>query len=206
MPVEEKEYASKGVAGTGLGLGIAGTALALLNNNCGNGGLLGGLLGGNCHNNCQSVCSENTPVSRFELGQAQQIAILSERAYTDEKIADAYKQSVIDNNSIKEKMVLNNDIIFKALAENDKNIALNKQASDYQFMFVNKEFDCVNGRINHLTSRVDAITKEVVPLSAICPQPLAGCVPVGFNGQIVTTEPTKSNNTIISAKGKLATE
>ncbi|EPC1859716.1 hypothetical protein ACRXIF_001662 [Campylobacter jejuni] len=32
-------YASKGVAGTGLGLGIAGTALGLLNNsNCGNGG------------------------------------------------------------------------------------------------------------------------------------------------------------------------
>ena len=36
-------YASKGVAGTGLGLGIAGTALALLNNN-GLGGL-GGILG-----------------------------------------------------------------------------------------------------------------------------------------------------------------
>ncbi len=35
---EEKEYASKGVAGTALGLGIAGTALWLLNgglNGCG---------------------------------------------------------------------------------------------------------------------------------------------------------------------------
>lgn len=42
---EEKEYASKGVAGTALGLGIAGTALWLLNNN--GGGLFGG---GNCHN------------------------------------------------------------------------------------------------------------------------------------------------------------
>lgn len=30
---KKKEYASKGVAGTGLGLGIAGTALALLNGN-----------------------------------------------------------------------------------------------------------------------------------------------------------------------------
>ena len=35
-----KEYASKGVAGTGLGLGIAGTALWLLS-----GGLGGGLFG-----------------------------------------------------------------------------------------------------------------------------------------------------------------
>ena len=33
------DYASRGVAGSGLGLGIAGTALALLNNN-GLGGLL----------------------------------------------------------------------------------------------------------------------------------------------------------------------
>lgn len=43
------EFASKGVAGSGLGLGIAGTALGLLNNG-GNGGLLGGLLGGGNQN------------------------------------------------------------------------------------------------------------------------------------------------------------
>lgn len=46
------EFASKGVAGTGLGLGIAGTALSLLNN--GNGGVLGGLLGGG-NQNMQSL-------------------------------------------------------------------------------------------------------------------------------------------------------
>lgn len=40
------EFASKGVAGTGLGLGIAGTALGLLNNNNG-GNILGGLFGNN---------------------------------------------------------------------------------------------------------------------------------------------------------------
>lgn len=38
------EFASKGVAGSGLGLGIAGTALGLLNNG-GNGGLLDTLIG-----------------------------------------------------------------------------------------------------------------------------------------------------------------
>ena len=48
----EKDFASKGVAGAGLGLGIAGTALGLLQN-----GNLGGILGG-CNNNChsQTVC------------------------------------------------------------------------------------------------------------------------------------------------------
>lgn len=47
------EFASKGVAGSGLGLGIAGTALGLLNN--GGNGLLGGLLGGGQSE--RSVCS-----------------------------------------------------------------------------------------------------------------------------------------------------
>lgn len=40
------EYASKGVAGTGLGLGIAGTALGVLAGSNGGNGLLGGLFGG----------------------------------------------------------------------------------------------------------------------------------------------------------------
>lgn len=38
------EFASKGVAGSDLGLGIAGTALGLLNNGGNGGGVLGGLL------------------------------------------------------------------------------------------------------------------------------------------------------------------
>ena len=46
--VEVENYASKGVAGAGLGLGIAGTALGLLQN-----GNLGGILGGmgGCNSN-----------------------------------------------------------------------------------------------------------------------------------------------------------
>lgn len=44
------EFASKGVAGTALGTGIAGLSLGVLNG-LGNGnGLLGGLFGGNCNN------------------------------------------------------------------------------------------------------------------------------------------------------------
>lgn len=39
------EFASKGVAGSGLGLGIAGTALGVLNSSANGNGLLGGLLG-----------------------------------------------------------------------------------------------------------------------------------------------------------------
>lgn len=80
------EFASRGVAGSGLGLGIAGTALGILN------GGLGNILGTNCG------CSENMAVTRYELGQEQKIAKLeSEIAlrdaniYSDQKLSEVYK-------------------------------------------------------------------------------------------------------------------
>ena len=91
----EKNFASKGVAGTGLGLGIAGTALGLLN---GNG--LGGLFGGwGCNNGCgANVCSEHMPVTRYELGQESkiadlqsQIALRDANTYNDQKTLELYK-------------------------------------------------------------------------------------------------------------------
>lgn len=44
------EYASKGVAGAGLGTGIAGLALGVLNSSNNGNGLLGGLFGGGNQN------------------------------------------------------------------------------------------------------------------------------------------------------------
>jgi hypothetical protein len=82
----ENNFANKGVAGAGLGLGIAGTALGLLN-----GGLPGlGFGGNNCH--------ENTPVNRYEASQSARIAELETEVklrdantYTDQKILDLYR-------------------------------------------------------------------------------------------------------------------
>ena len=91
----DKNFASKGVAGAGLGLGIAGTALGLLT---GNG--LGGLLGGwGCNNGYGAgVCSDNMPVSRYELGQESkisqlqsQLALRDANTYGDQKLLEVYK-------------------------------------------------------------------------------------------------------------------
>lgn len=90
----ERNFASKGVAGAGLGLGIAGTALGLL----GNGGIPG-LLGGWGNNGWNvGVCSENMPVSRYELGQESkiaelqsQIALRDANTYNDQKALELYK-------------------------------------------------------------------------------------------------------------------
>ena len=82
------EFASKGVAGSGLGLGIAGTVLGILN------GGLGNILGG-CYNNC----SENNYINRYELemenkliSKDSEIALLKSNIYTDQKIADVYER------------------------------------------------------------------------------------------------------------------
>lgn len=75
------EFASKGVAGTALGLGIAGTVglVNQLGGGCGNGGLLGGLFGnnGNCQNQTSALMAEN--------------AMLKAELNTDAKIAATYK-------------------------------------------------------------------------------------------------------------------
>lgn len=90
MEIENK-YASKGVAGAGLGLGIAGTALGLLQGN-GLNGILGGCGNGNC------VPSESMPVTRYDAGKDARIAELETAVklrdaniYTDQKSLALYQ-------------------------------------------------------------------------------------------------------------------
>ena len=54
------EFASKGVAGAGLGTGIAGLALGVLNSSANGNGLLGGLLGGGNQNMISTLQAENS--------------------------------------------------------------------------------------------------------------------------------------------------
>ena len=105
----DRSYASKGVAGAGLGLGIAGTALGLLN---GNG--LGGILGGwGCNNGWNAgVCSENMPVSRYELGQESkiadlqaQIALRDANTYNDQKTEDSFVLARQDISAVKRELM-----------------------------------------------------------------------------------------------------
>jgi hypothetical protein len=89
----DKDFASKGVAGAGLGLGIAGTALGLLNN-----GGLGGILGGWNGCNGATMCHENMPVNRYEAGlqasiaaKDSQIALRDANTFNDQKLLEVYK-------------------------------------------------------------------------------------------------------------------
>lgn len=76
------EFASKGVAGSGLGLGIAGTALGLLNNGGNGGGVLGGLFGNNNQATISALQAEN---------------------YSDKNAKEVYMQSLTDNRRLRDE-------------------------------------------------------------------------------------------------------
>jgi hypothetical protein len=97
------EFASKGVAGTGLGLGIAGTAMSLANGGLGN--LLGGVFGNN--NLSEAVllsslgrcgCNESIAATRYDLGIMEKlsekdsiISGLKSSQETDRKVLELFR-------------------------------------------------------------------------------------------------------------------
>lgn len=88
----ETEYASKGVAGSGLGLGIAGTALGLLN------GGLGGLLGGGMRT--AGALAEG----QLCAGLMAEVGSLKAEKYADKNTADVYAALKADTNRLADKI------------------------------------------------------------------------------------------------------
>ena len=95
------EFASKGVAGTGLGLGIAGTALGVLAGNNGGNGLLGGILGGGW--NRQAAEMGNAAVANKIMEQEAEISRLKAEKYSDHSGIELYKALKADINGVAEK-------------------------------------------------------------------------------------------------------
>ena len=140
----EVEYASKGVAGSGLGLGIAGTALGLLN------GGLNGVLGNGCHNDWNTGCSENNLVNRYELNMQTElaakdgkIALLESNIYTDQKLND-----------------LRNYI--------DAKVGVVEGAVNAQAVY-NATNTATIGCIQNQVAQLFGLTKLVVPNTSVCP-------------------------------------
>lgn len=140
----EVEYASKGVAGAGLGTGIAGLALGVLN------GGLNGILGGGYNNGYNHGCSENSMVNRYELGQESkisklesEIALRDANIYNDQKLLELYKY--IDG-----KLECVNGALAGQAVWNATQTA---------------NINCMQGQIGQLFG----LTKLVVPNTSVCP-------------------------------------
>lgn len=136
------EYASKGIAGAGLGTGIAGLTLGVLNGGLGN--LLTGVNNGNCG------CNEDHWVNRYEASQSARIAELETEVklrdsniYTDGKILELYRY--VDG-----KFAGVESQICQQNVYNATNTAA---------------ISCIQNQIAQLMS----LTKIVVPNSSVCP-------------------------------------
>lgn len=140
----EKDFASKGVAGAGLGLGIAGTALGLL------GGNLGGILGG--WNNCGNGCN-NQMVNRYEAGQSARIAELE----TEVKLRDANFYTIGEIGKLRDYV----DSKFNGVnAQLCQQAVVNAQ--------VTANLACLTNTVNTLSG----LTKTVIPITSVCPEPM----------------------------------
>lgn len=143
------EFASKGVAGSGLGLGIAGTALGVLNG----GGLLSGLFG-----NKAASCSEDHLINRYELGQESkiaelqsQIALRDANTYNDQKLLEVYKYF---DGELKD--------VRKTMCEtNAKQGVINAKFES--------AFDVLSSQVGSINTTISNLTKTVIPNANVCP-------------------------------------
>lgn len=139
----DQEWAKRGVAGAGLGLGIAGTALGLLNN-----GSLGGILGG-----CNSGCGNDHVVNRYEAQQSARIAELE----TEVKLRDANVYTMTEMGKLRDYV----DRRFEGV-----NASISQQAVINAQISAN--IGCMQGQIATLMG----LTKTVIPIGNVCPAPM----------------------------------
>lgn len=134
------ESASKGAAGSGLGLGIAGTALGLLNN--GGNGLLGGLLGGGNQNVVSALQAENS--------------MLKAENYSDKNAKEVYAQSLADNRRLRDETFA----YLKPLADESANnrVELAKLQAELKCCCEKQELreQIVLGKVNELALTTQA--------------------------------------------------
>lgn len=154
--VKHDEYASKGVAGAGLGLGIAGTALNLMQNGA-FGNIFGGIGGG--ANAATLAISERDA----------KIAKLESEKYSDGKTQELYNYTVSQNEKLSQFLCG----VDKRLTAVEVATPLREQILDGKIAQVADKAACccsqTNAALANLSAVVNNITKIVVPNSAICP-------------------------------------
>lgn len=171
------EYASKGVAGSGLGLGIAGTALGVLASS--QNGLLGGLFGNN--GTANYIISDKD----------SEIARLKAEKYSDNKDAEVYLATRNENKSLRDELFAYITPIAQESASNRERVAVleanlkcENEKTILREKIIENKIDAVasncacgisqlNNAVAGINNTLNAITKTVVPKDAICPEVMA---------------------------------
>jgi hypothetical protein len=140
----EMNFASRGVANAGLTTGIIGTALGAMNN-----GLLGNIFGGGA-----SVCSDNVAVNRYELGLQKDLTNKDmEIAYL--KGRDAAKTDSLE--------------LYKYVDGRFRIV----EAQIAQQAVVNAQVTANLSCLQNSVAALSGLTKTVIPISNVCPEPMA---------------------------------
>lgn len=150
--------ATKAQANTNTVLGAIGTAGVLMPN------LFNSIFGGGGYNQVPQnvVCSENTPVTRYELGLQQKISagesensLLRSQIYTDGKIVDTY--------TVLERKI--NDLAAEVRQNKDAQCAVNTQQAVYNGANT-ATVQCIRNEVNTLMG----MTRTVIPCSNVMTQ------------------------------------
>ena len=191
------EFASKGVAGTGLGLGIAGLATALVAPGLLNGGYNGGGLFnlGGCNN--ANVAAGGMAISAIAERDAK-IAKLEAERYGDTKGVEIYQQTLRDNAALRDQVFsyitpLSNEAAANreriAVLETQHKCEVDKALLREQLIQAKIDNCCcdMTNKINTVAqtsacgisqlqnavacirNTLDGITSTVIPQTAICP-------------------------------------
>lgn len=146
MEIERTDN-TRGIAGAGLGLGIAGTALGILNGGLGNVLGLGGVAPVAAG---AAIASDNMYVNRYEAAQAARIAQLE----TQVQLRDANTYTIGEISKLRDYV----DRRFDGV-----NAQLGTQA------VVNAQTAANLACLQNTVAQLSGLTKLVVPNSSICP-------------------------------------
>jgi hypothetical protein len=187
--MENKEYASKGIAGTALGIGIGALGLTALNGGLGN--LLGGFgwNGWNGYGNGCGAANFNGVHGCYaqscegKIGQLEsEIAYLQAENYADKVANEVYK-------SLDSKIEANLEKLYGFVIDLDKRTALNAQGLHYENIITNNKIDCCCDKMNikfDYENRIRDLSDAAIisyvnstfipgtlklPITSICPQP-----------------------------------
>lgn len=196
-------YASNSKANTGVALGSVGLGLGVLNTLTNGYGLLGGLFG-----NRATSGAELQYVSSL---QAENAMLKSEN-YSDKVARETYSQTINDNRILRDEMYAFIKPLAEEAANNKVNIAVlqeqqkcSQEKADLReqivigkinelalttkgrFESLDNTIACLAGDVARNTARINNITKEVIPLDALCPEAMPR-----YNSWVAPTTTTPS--------------
>lgn len=181
------EYASKGVAGTALGLGVAGT-VALANQFLG-GGLLNGIGGGWGANRCGGGAGMGAQLQYVSQLQAQVQSLQAEKSANANLVA-AFNQTVANDKELRGELYAYIAPLAKSEADSQVKIAqleakldccckeqelrekIIRGDIDKVALMANTGLTALQGTVTCMQNTLNSITKTIVPSSALCPQPM----------------------------------